>query len=294
MSNSIEWYAPNGDIIQFTTGRAATYRLQALEGLAPVSLSPISIKSPSQPGETALDMNVPPRVVVVQGILQANSQADLWPVRRALSRACATQPTRYNETLELGRLRILRDEEDPLELDCRVLSAKFPNGPGNVGITAFDIEFYAPNPYWRELEDETTTMSGSGGFEFPLEFTEEFVGGSVTQEITNAGDVDAPVVARIYGACTNPRIINETTDETIEIIGSFLATEYIEINTGFGTKTIELVVIATGVRTNIFSQLNPDSDLWALTPGTNIVSFEADVLTTGYATLAWRERYAGV
>lgn len=306
--NYLEWYPPyDGDMISFETQYDAPYKLVSLDGIGPVGVRPISIKSPSQAGETALDVLVPPRVVVVQGFVQASSQAALWPLRRALSRACAAQPVRYGETLELGRLRLYRDTylggayitlpgstPDILELDCRVQSIAMPAGKNNVGITTFDVEFYAPSPYWREVDDTYASMSGSGGFVFPLVFTEEFPGGSVRAEIDNGGDVDAPVILRLFGDSTNPRLTNETSGETIEVVGSFTADEYVEINTGFGQKTVEKVTISTGARANVFGQLDPDSDLWSLRPGVNSVLFDADAIGAGYADLRWRERYAGV
>ena len=292
--NSIEWYPPEGDLIQFTTGRTAPFRLLSVADLEPVNATPVAIKSPSQPGETALDVTIPPRVLVVQGLMQAADMDALWDLRRTLSRACAAQPARHGEDLILGRLRLLRSNGDPLELDARVKSVSFPMPKGSVGVIGFDIEFYAPNPYWREVEDEAIQLTGSGGFEFPLIFTEEFPSYNIEEEIINSGDVDVAIVARLYGACENPRLINVTTGETIEILTTLTADEYIELNTGFGQKTIEKVTISTGARVNAFSSLNPDSDLWSLRPGTNIVTFEADVNTSGRADVYWRERYAGV
>lgn len=296
MSNYIEWFPPDGvgETIQFTTEYEAPYKLVAVQGLEPVSVQPVAIKSPSQAGETALDLVVPPRVVVVQGLLQAVSMTDLWPLRRALSRSCVAQPVRYNEDMVLGRLRLVRDGQDILELDAVVLSSKFPQPKNNVGVVGFDIEFYSPSPYWREIEDETATMSGSGGFEYPLVFTEEFPGGSVTAEVDNVGDVDAPVVIRLFGEATNPRLTNDTTGEIVQITGSFTSDEYVEVNTGFGVKSVELVTISTGDRVSIFDQLDPDSDLWTLRPGINNLTFDADAIVTGYADVRWRERYAGV
>ena len=296
MANYMEWVPPSGvgDSIMFSTEYAAEFKLVAVSGVEPVGVQPVVIKSPSQAGETALDLIVPSRVVVMQGLIQSTNTIGLWTLRRALSRSVAVQPVRYNEDLVLGRLRLVREGQDILELDCVVRSAKFPQPRNSVGVIGFDIEFYAPSPYWREVDDETATMSGSGGFEFPLVFTEEFPGGSVTAEIDNFGDVDAPVIIRLYGEADNPRLTNETTGEVIQIIGSLTSDEYVEINTGFGTKTVEKVTISTGARVSVFDQLDPDSDLWSLRPGINNILFDADAIVSGYADMRWRERYAGV
>lgn len=295
MSNYIEWSPPDaGDLVSFTTGRAAPYRLVSASGLDPVSITPITIKSPSQPGETLLDLTVPSRVVVVQGLIQAADMDALWTLRRTLARACAAQPVRYGESISLGTLRFVRSSGQVLELDARVKSASFPMPKSSVGVIGFDIEFYAPNPYWREVADSTQQLSGSGGFEFPLIFTEEFPSNNIEVDIDNAGDVDAPVLIQLYGEAENIRIINETADQTIEIIASLTSDEYVEINTGFGTKTIRKYTISTGDYVNLFSSLNPDSDLWSLRPGVNHIRFEADTNVSGYANIAWRQRYSGI
>jgi hypothetical protein len=54
------------------------------------------------------------------------------------------------------------------------------------------------------------------------------------------------------------------------------------------------VVIATGARTAVMDRINlAKPDFWALRPGLNVVTFEADVNVSGRAELYWRQRQSG-
>lgn len=293
----LEYFPPNGgDEVIWTTGPAAAYRLLSMDGIGPVSLEAQSIKSPGQTGATAVDVIVPSRVVVVQSLVQAATPAALWPLRAALSRALVVQPTRLGEDIALGRLRLTLPDRDPLELDCLPRSTDLPRPPGQHGVAAADVEFFAPYPYWREIADSRLDFTtDSGGFEFGLEFDLEMLSNNVEQEVDNAGDVDAPPLIRIYGECEVARMLNVTTGETIEISGTIEADEYVEIDTAFGSKSVTLVNTGTLVRTSIMDRLNLSlADFWSLRPGSNIVKFEADINVSGRAEMFWRQRFSGV
>lgn len=303
MSTVFTYYPSGGRApISFRTGDAATYRLLTLQGIEPVSLTPQSIKSPGQSGETAVDVIVPPRVVVVQALLQAASHAAAWNARAALNRAFASQPVRLGEDLQRGRVRLTLDGREPLELDVLPQSVAFQRPRGAIPLLGIDIEFYADNPFWREVDDSRLIFqTDAGGFEFDLEYPLEMTSNNVQQEVNNEGDVDAPVLIRIYGECDTPRMINVTTGETIEISGTVPAMgsgdavePYLEINTAFGQKSVTLID-GSGARTSVMDALNLDmADFWTLRPGINVVKFEADTNPSGHAEIFWRQRYSGV
>lgn len=288
--------AGGGASIVLTTGNDAAYRLLNLEGIGPLSINPQSIKSPSQVGVTAVDAIVPARTVVAQLLMQAGSSADMWPLRTALARAMVQAPVRRGETLTLGRLRLTSDGRPALELDVLPRSGEIERPRGRGFLQAADLEWLAPNPYWRETSDSRLDFTtDSGGFEFELEYPLDMTSNNVEQEVDNQGDVDAPVLIRIYGEVDTARMINVTTGETIEISGVIEDDEYIEIQTGFGQKAVTLVNTGTLVRTNAMDRLNLAlADFWSLRPGLQTVKFEADLNTSGRAELFWRQRYSGV
>lgn len=295
MSTLIEWFPANGaSTIAFTTGDSAPYRLLATLGLEPVDVEPIVIKSPNQPGATAVDVVVPPRVVTLSGLMQAATPAALWDLRDSLSRAMSQQPTRLGETYQLGRLRVTVEGRQPLEVDAMVRSNEIGRPKGVKSLAPFDIEFLAPYPYWKAIADTQVLFSAAGGFTFPMGLPDDQPSNNVIVDIDNTGDVDAPILARLYGDITVARLINITTDETLEISGNVPATKYLEVSTAFGDKRVEEVTIATGARVSVMDRINlAKPDFWVLRPGLNTVKFEADVNVSGRAELYWRRRQSG-
>jgi hypothetical protein len=291
----VEWFPADGSPqVRFTTGAAAPLRLLRLEGTEPVTVEPVTVKSPNQPGATALDVVVPPRVVTLAGLLQAATPAAAWDLRAALLRSFVQQPTRLGETYALGRLRVTLDGRPPLELRALARSSHVERPTGTKAIAPFDFEWLAPEPYWRAIADTQVLFTGTGGFAFGVEFPLEMTSNNVEVEIANLGDVDAPITARLYGDVTTARIRNLTTGEELEISGQIEAGEYIEVSTAFGDKRVEQVIIATGERTAVMDRINlAKPDFWALRPGLNVVTFEADVNVSGRAELYWRQRQSG-
>ena len=292
MATLVEWFPADGSAsARFTTGAAAPLRLLRLEGTEPVTVEPVTVKSPNQPGATALDVVVPPRVVTLGGLLAGgHARGRLGPARRApaLARPAADparrdvrprppagDPRRPRSRSSSGRCRAARTSS--------ARRARRRSRP-------FDLEWLAPEPYWRAIADTQVLFTGHrrlrrSGVEFPLEMTSN----NVEVEIANLGDVDAPITARLYGDVTTARIRNLTTGEVLEITGNIAASEYVEVSTAFGDKRVEQVVIATGVRTSVMDRINlAKPDFWALRPGLNVVTFEADVNVSraGRAVLA--------
>lgn len=295
MSTLVEWFPATGASVQFTTGATAAFRLFGLEGLMPVSVQPVSVKSPNQPGETAVDVVLPSRVITLSGLIQALTIDEVWTLRSVLSRSLAQQPTRLGEAYALGRLRVTFEGRQPLEVDAIPRSVEVQRPNGIKSIAPFDIEFYSPSPYWKEIADAQIIFTAAGGFGFSVVFPLSMASNNITVDLDNLGDVDAPIKARLYGDITTGRVMNITTGETLEITGNLPATKYWEISTAFGDKRIDEVTIATGARVSVMNKLNLAlPDFWSLRPGVNTVKFEATVNTSGRAELYWRQRYSGI
>lgn len=297
----LEWFPPVGDPVRFTSGRQAAYRLRSLDGIGPVPVTPVTTRGPGQSGETMLDAVLPARVVVVQGLLQATDQAALWDLREALSRALSLQPVPSGGQQRLGRLRLARVGQQEVELDAVPRSVSIPMPPGGVGIGALDAEFLAPYPFWRDIVDRSLTMQQAGGFEWDLEFPLEMPTANLELDVVNEGDVDAPVLIRFWGAMEDPVLHNDTTGQSLAVEGVIAGAgsgddgEYVEVDTTFGAKRVDLVDASSGVRTNAMDRLDLSrADFWSLRPGVNRIRFEADSNPTGWAQVVWRPRWSGV
>lgn len=138
------------------------------------------------------------------------------------------------------------------------------------------LQFTANNPFWY-AEDEIVESFQAVSPEFIFPFTMAvdapvFFGNVLPNNIaTNEGQVPAPVTITISGACTNPRIDNVTTGEFIKLNNLTMgAADVLEINTGFGEKSVKL----NG--SNIFNKLDFSSTFFNLKKGDNEISFTDD------------------
>lgn len=303
MSTVVEFTPPAGPLLSIEFDADAEFRGLAMAGTEPVEAQPLATRSPGQRGITMLDLMVPARTVSVQFFTQYFDPGEYWEKRSRLSRALVPQPPiGIGVALDLGRLRITRDDALPRETDAIVKSVfmPIPKGAGKIGV---DVDFLCPFPYWRESVDTVVSLSGTGGgvmFEGNID-TElpasgfQFLGNDVQQILVNEGDVPAPLVMRLYGEATDVRLLNVTTGEVIEVTGYVPSSQYVEIDTHFGTKRIDLVTIADGSRTSVMDRLNLDkADFWLIRPGANTVRFEANSNVSGRAELTWRQLYGGL
>jgi hypothetical protein len=103
----------------------------------------------------------------------------------------------------------------------------------------------------------------------------------------NNGQVEAPVIIKIVGACTNPRIDNLTTGEYIKFNNlTMTAGQVLEIDTTFGEKKVTL----DGV--NIFNKLDYASTFFNLKLGSNEIEFTDDTgSTTAAIHFIYKEMY---
>jgi hypothetical protein len=114
-----------------------------------------------------------------------------------------------------------------------------PIEAGNGATRNLQASWKAPDGLWEDTEQTTLTVvadvPSSVGFSFPLTFplalTPTSSGGSL--HTTNVGNSPSHIVARLYGPCTAPRLINDTTGEAITFTTDLVLGpgDYIEIST---------------------------------------------------------------
>lgn len=293
MTEYITWIPPgNGESITF--GLEAPYILLQRDGSLPTQGTPRLSQAPGQHGSTLIDTEVSSRVQALSIIIQGTNKQDLWAQRARLVRALVSLPIRPGESPELGTLRMYRPGFSLVELPAVPRMSPVEGNRYSDWMYA-DIEFECPYPFWRDLEDSNAELVGGfAGFIFPLEHPFEIVSGQSEVDIQNAGDVSVPVMIRIYGELTTPRIINLTTGEGIKISGTIGESQFLEIRTGFGDKAVELVR-NDGSRVNWMGNIDLDnSDFWHLAVGNNRVQLDPDSNVSGTARIFWRQRYAGI
>jgi hypothetical protein len=140
--------------------------------------------------------------------------------------------------------------------------------------------YTANNPFWYSENEILETFQGVEPlFQFPFTMspTTPIIFGNIIPSnfATNYGQVDAPIVIEIKGACVNPRIENETTGEFIGFKDLTMNTnDVLVIDTTFGQKKVEL----NGV--NVFNKLDFASTFFNLQIGDNAIDFSDETGST--------------
>lgn len=269
---------PSATPVEFDTDHDADYRLLRLSGFGTPPSVPYSSKAPSQEGESALDVTIGPRNLTLEALIRGSDEADVWAKRSTLERAMVNVPVRFGESLDLGRLLIERTALADREIYAipRPVDPVWMRGPH---LLAVDAEFYCPYPYFQATADTELALAPDDA-----------------ETATNSGDVDAPIVARIYGPATEVTLRNMTTGESFTVAVSLADdTEWLAVNTAPGVKTVRKYT-DEDTWTNAISGLDlTDARLFLLRPGNSSLKLEAegDDANTN-AVVSWRPRYAGL
>ncbi len=165
----------------------------------------------------------------------------------------------------------------------------------------FLVSLEANEPFWLDENISGELMSlVLPAFEFPndeLEFDEfiEFsVEGNNRSCINNEGHVSTPVRIEFEGPAVNPKIINETTGEFIQVNVTLNAEERLTITTGFGDKRV-LFDDGSGDLVNKMGFISNDTTFFQLQRGDNEISYQADVgTTTAEVIIQWYNQYLGL
>jgi phage-related protein len=140
--------------------------------------------------------------------------------------------------------------------------------------------YTANNPFWYAETEILETFQGVEPlfyFPFTMSPLSPIIFGNVipSNVAINEGQVDAPVVIEIKGACINPRIDNETTGEFIGFTDLTMnAGDVLVIDTTFGQKKVELN------KQNVFNKLDFASTFFNLQIGENSIDFTDETGST--------------
>jgi hypothetical protein len=157
-----------------------------------------------------------------------------------------------------------------------VAAPSFPTGLENRNYDWQKVQlmFSANNPFWyaeTEIVESFQGVSPLFSFAFSMQaVVDPVIFGQVipSNVAINEGQVEAPVVIQIQGACINPSITNETTGEFIAFKDLTMASnQTLIIDTTFGQKKVEL----DGV--NVFQKLDFNSTFFNLVIGENLIDF---------------------
>jgi len=189
------------------------YGTTSVTGLGVPGLEIQDKKAPFQDGSTHIDQLFEPREVVVEGTINKSALTDIYSHRRIMAKA-------LNPKLGPGTLLYENDNGSWLLQNVTPIGPEFANR-NNDGSQKWMTTFYCYDPYFKNPVETELNLSGVG-----------------TLSATNNGDVDCPVEILIVGPITNPKVINNTTGEYLQIIKTLAAGEYVLFYTGFGNKVV--------------------------------------------------------
>ena len=283
-----------GEEIELTN--TAPYLLTSLEGAGGVDTDTQTQKAAYQDGETYIDTLMDMREIVLEFAILGDTKEEVFQRRREISRI-------FNPKLGKGKLKYQTPYEDKV-IDATVeVPPQFPPQDRNRGnkFQKSTITLRCPSPFWEDIKETGEPLGFiEGGLTFPLMLNPDvqehtlFGRRGFTALIENKGDVPAPVEIIFSGPAENPKIINKTTGEFIQINEDLTSEEKLVINTAFGNKRAE-IEDNNGERQNAFHYLDLESTFWQLQPGGNEVDFESDISREeASALISFRNRYVGI
>lgn len=289
----LTYIPPDGDAVEF--GKTGVYRLlTGLDGLLTNAANGEKAQAVAQVGSTIVATRVAERTVTSQIAIWGRSREEVWQAREDLAGALWVEPSPPDVEPEKGTLRFDRPVLGPVEVEA--LPVNSPRGENwqSPLLCLVDVEWLIGDPRWREGGEQNVSLEEGGGFYGPISGPLYALSANIEAEVINTGTAASPIVARIYGEVITPRLINMTTDETIEITGTVADGDYLRIDTGFRRKRVTLHR-ADGTTEDVMNRLNLDlADFWRLAKGVNTIRFEADDNISGRVWLTWIRRLGGV
>lgn len=260
------------------------FLLESVDGKGGVGASLQTTTAPYQDGSHLLDALLENREITLTFAIIADDRNDLHAKRQLVGSI-------FNPKLKCG---ILRYQNGETVREIEVVADGLPVFPTGESVGKWfqrvTVNLVATNPYFKSLEYTEEPMSAFVElFEFAFDdFFELGIEGH-TRTFINNGDTDVPLLIKIYGPCTNPKLLNATTGEYIRLNYILRDSDVVEISTENNNK----YVLLNG--TNIFNLIDLNTVFFKLTMGENEVKFTADQgQESAKLEIKWREQFVTV
>lgn len=151
------------------------------------------------------------------------------------------------------------------------------------------LQWKAPDGIWEAVDTVEETVLGDlftdTGRTYPKTYSWSYPSTDVVGAliITNAGAAPVHFTAKLYGPCSGPQLINETTGERLGFLSglALAAGEYVEIDTR--AQTAYLLGNSSADRLNFLDFM--DSSWWRLQPGDQQVRYAPLAGSSGTAAV---------
>lgn len=263
--------------ISIELNREGPLFLSSVEGFGGLEADIVSSKSAYQDGISISKTILKDRILTLNCYLSIDNEQQRYILKKKLYNAfnpkVAGHIKIYTDAGQLRGASNLRVIQAPLFDD---------DYKGLNDLVSFQIQLAMPLPYFEDLvENKVEFGSEVGNFFFDWELKEEgnelsIKNNSNVVNIFNSGDCEVPLklVFKASSNVKNPRIYNVYTKEFIKINKTMEAGEIITITTNKGNKRVESIL--NGKTSNIFNNLDIQSDFIWLDIGDNVIAYDAE------------------
>ena len=263
--------------ISIELNREGPLFLSSVEGFGGLEADIVSSKSAYQDGISISKTILKDRILTLNCYLSIDNEQQRYILKKKLYNAfnpkVAGHIKIYTDAGQLRGASNLRVIQAPLFDD---------DYKGLNDLVSFQIQLAMPLPYFEDLaENKVEFGSEVGNFFFDWELKEEgnelsIKNSSNVVNIFNNGDCETPLklVFKASSNVKNPRIYNVYTKEFIKINKTMEAGEIITITTNKGNKRVESIL--NGKTSNIFNNLDIQSDFIWLDIGDNVIAYDAE------------------
>ena len=255
---TLVWTPYSQSPITFATGGAADYRMLSIDGLSPVTAKVVTSKTPGQHGHTVHDVKIGPRIITVTFLIQGAGIGDLWSKRAALAASVGLETVATLMNFNSGQLLLSRGHSlSDMQIAALCTDLSMPLGPkSSSGISAADITFESPYPFWTPTSDTTVNIPTA----------------STPVDCDNTGDALAPVTYKL-GPMISPTVTNVTTGKIFKINNTIPSGKHLLVAIG-AKLTILLDDDSTHVKVNWAKYLDHTKKyVTELSPGTNNIEW---------------------